>query len=38
MNPAYILNSVADNTINKFAYRPYALNVEPYKIKKFNYH
>ena len=39
MNPDYISNSVADNTLNKFAFRPYAANVEPYeKLKSLNYH
>jgi hypothetical protein len=31
MNPDYISNSVADNTLNKFEFRPYALNVETYE-------
>ena len=39
MNPDYIYNSVADKTLNKFAYRPYPLNEEPYeKLKSLNYH
>ncbi len=39
MNPDYISNSVVDNTLNKFAFRPYAVNVEPYeKLKSLNYH
>jgi hypothetical protein len=39
MNPDYISNSVADNTLNKFAFRPFAVNVEPYeKLKSLNYH
>ena len=38
MNPDYISNSVADNTLNKFSYRPYPLNEEPYeKLKSLNY-
>ena len=39
MNPDYIYNSVADKTLNKFSYRPYPLNEEPYeKLKGLNYH
>ena len=38
MNPDYIYNSPADRTLNKFAYRPYPLNEEPYfKLKSLNY-
>ena len=38
MNPDFIFNSVADKTLNKFAYRPYPLNEEPYeKLKSLNY-
>ncbi len=38
MNPDYISNSVADNTLNKFSYRPYPLNEGPYeKLKSLNY-
>ena len=38
MNPDYIFNSVKDNTLNKFAFRPFASNVEPYeKLKSLNY-
>ena len=38
MNPDYIFNSVADNTLNKFSFRPYPLNEEPYmKLKTLNY-
>jgi hypothetical protein len=37
MNPDFIFNSVADKTLNKFAYRPYPLNEEPYeKLKRLN--
>ena len=38
MNPDFIFNSVADKTLNKFSYRPYPLNEEPYeKLKSLNY-
>ncbi len=38
MNPDYINNSPADRTLNKFSYRPYPLNEEPYfKLKSLNY-
>ena len=38
MNPDFIFNSVADKTLNKFAYRPYPLNEGPYKkLKSLNY-
>ena len=38
MNPDYIYNSVADRTLNKFSYRPYPLNEEPYfELKFLNY-
>ena len=38
MNPDYIFNSVKDNTLNKFAFRPFASNIEPYeKLKSLNY-
>jgi len=39
MNPDYIKNSVADKTLNEFAFRPISLNKEPYfKLKDLNYH
>jgi hypothetical protein len=39
MNPDYTRNKVADNTLNKFSYRPYPLNEESYfKLKSLNYH
>ena len=38
MNPDYIFNSVAEKTLNKFSYRPYPINEEPYfKLKDLNY-
>ena len=30
MNPDYINNSIIENTLNKFSYRPFAQNIEPY--------
>ena len=39
MNSDYIYNSVATKELNKFSYRPYPLNEEPYnKLKSLNYH
>ena len=39
MNSDYIYNSVATKALNKFSYRPYPLNEEPYfKLKSLNYH
>ena len=39
MNSDYIQNSVATKELNKFSYRPYPLNEEPYfKLKDLNYH
>jgi hypothetical protein len=39
MNSDYIFNSVATKELNKFSYRPYPLNEEPYnKLKSLNYH
>ena len=38
MNPDFIHNSVATKELNKFSYRPYPLNEEPYdKLKSLNY-
>ena len=38
MNSDYIYNSVATKELNKFSYRPYPLNEEPYdKLKSLNY-
>jgi hypothetical protein len=37
MNPDYINNSIIENTLNKFSYRPFAQNIEPYlSLKKTN--
>ena len=30
MNPDYIINSLNENTLNKFSYRPFAKNTESY--------
>ncbi len=30
MNPAYIINSLNENTLNKFSYRPFAKKTESY--------
>ena len=39
MNSDYIYNSVATKALNKFSYRPYPLNEEPYfKLKSLNFH
>ena len=37
MNPDYIKHSLVDNTLNHFAFRTHAENVEPYlELKKLN--
>ena len=39
MNPDYIFNSPATKQLNEFAFRPIALNKEPYfELKSLNYH
>jgi len=39
MNPDFIHNSVATKQLNKFSYRPYPINEEPYfKLKDINYY
>ena len=38
MNPDFIHNSVSTKQLNKFSYRPYPLNEEPYnELKSLNY-
>ena len=38
MNPDYIFNSPATKQLNEFAFRPIALNKEPYfELKSLNY-
>ena len=37
MNPGYIQNSLIDNTLNKYSYRKFPINEEPYfEMKKLN--